>query len=151
MLSQEKVCSGMSGRVENVVTGGSRAFKVKERQQQALGHVGLTDASRFLELGQKRVDGVPAPLAAYLTQTCDNAAHFKTQSGHHPPTFARIGPGDQMPGTCLFPWLSCALGLPSRGFLIHLLFGFSEGTQMGPVPARMVKGLIRSFDPAPFP
>lgn len=53
---------GMSGRVEDVVTGGSTAFKVKERQQQALGIVGLTDASGFLELGQKRVDSTLAPL-----------------------------------------------------------------------------------------
>lgn len=52
----------MSGRVEDVLTGGSTVFKVKERQQQALGIVGLTDASGFLELGQKRVDSTPAPL-----------------------------------------------------------------------------------------
>lgn len=95
-----------------------------------------------------------APLADHLAQTCNKAAHFKTQSGHHPPTFGRIGPGDQMAGTCLFPWLSCALGLPSRGFLTHLLLGSSEATPVGQwaqSPARMVKGLIRSFDPAPFP
>lgn len=55
-------CSGMSGRVEDVLTGGSTVFKVKERQQQALGIVGLTDASGFLELGQKRVDCTLAPL-----------------------------------------------------------------------------------------
>lgn len=46
-----QVCSGMSGRGEDVVSGGSTAFKVMERQQQALASVGLTDASGFLELG----------------------------------------------------------------------------------------------------
>ena len=65
--------------------------------------------------------------------------------------FGRIGPGDQMAGTCLFPWLSCALGLPRREFLIHLLLGFSEGTQMGSVPVRMVKGLSDPLIPLRFP
>lgn len=87
MLSQYRTASGMSGRGEDVVTGGSTVFKVKERQQQTLGIVGLTDASGFLEPGQKRVDSAITPPVDYLNQTCNNAAHLKTQSGHHPPTF----------------------------------------------------------------
>lgn len=143
-----QVCNGMSERVEDVVTGGSTAFKVKERQQQALGSVGLTDASGFLEQGKKRVDSVlatPGRLPEPDMQQCGTFQDPVTAPSTH---FCHIGAGDQMAGSCLLPWLSCALGLPRRGFIIHLLFG---GRRMGPVPARMAKGLSDPMIPLRFP
>lgn len=87
MLSQYRTASGMSGRGEDVVTRGSTVFKVKERQPQALGIVGLKTRLVFWSWVKKRVDSALGPPVDYLNQTCNNAAHLKTQSGHHPPTF----------------------------------------------------------------
>lgn len=125
---------------------------MKERQPRALGIVGLTDASGFLELGQKRVDsalGHP-PLAPGSPPEPDMQQCGTFQDTVRAPSthFCRIGLGDQMAGPRLFPWLSCAPGLPRHGFIIHLLFG---GTQMGPVPARTVKGLSDPLIPLRFP
>lgn len=149
MLSQYRTASGMSGRGEDVVTGGSTVFKVKERQPQALGIVGLTDASGFLELGQKARRQCPWPpcrLPDPDMQQCGTSQDTVRAPSTH--FCRRIGPGDQMADSSLLPWLSCALGLPRRGFIIHLLFG---GRQMGPVPVGVVKGLSDPLIPLRFP
>lgn len=112
------------------MTGGSTAFKVKERQQQALGIVGLTDASGFLELGQKRVDsalGPPCRLPEPDMQQCGTSQDTVRAPSTH--FCRRIGPGDQMAGSSLLPWLSCALGLPGRELLFTCFLGGDRWAQ----------------------
>lgn len=151
MLSQYRSAVGCFERVEDVVTGGSTAFKVKERQPQALGSVGLTDASGFLEQGKKRVDSVlvtPGRLPEPDMQQCGTFQDTVTAPSTH---FCRIGLGDQMAGSCLPTFIALAQlcsGSPRSWTYYSPAFW---GQTNGPSPWQNGQRLIRSFDPAPFP
>lgn len=152
VVSRE-VGSGMSGRIENVLTGGSRAFKVKEKRTATCAKpCGSHRRVSFFGAGAKSASTVsmhPGRLPDPDMRQCGTFQDtVRAPSTHFWPHWV---PVIRWLVLVYFLGSAVALGLPSCGFFIHhLLFGFSEGTQMGPVPVKMVKGLIRSFDPAPF-
>lgn len=87
------------------------------------------------------------PLVARPNETCNNAAHFKTQSGHHPPTFVALA--------WVIRWLVPVYFLGSAVHQVSpgvgLLFTCFPGDAHGPSPCQNRQRLIRSSDPAPFP